>query len=185
MFYNQNDYAHIPYPYNGDYARNVATSGCGPCSCCMVVEALTGQTFTPEEAVEVSFAAGARQAHGTEMSLLAPAVCQKFGLKYELTDDAGKVLQFLQEKRGLVVANAGGDREGWIGVFTVGGHYIVLAEAQGREITVWDPSIKPGKFDREGRRDKVRVEGNLVYADIGVIAKDCDNRTPAYTLFYK
>ncbi len=36
-YYNQNDYPEIPY---GD--GSIETSGCGLCSCCMVVENMTG-----------------------------------------------------------------------------------------------------------------------------------------------
>lgn len=35
-YYNQNDYPEIPY---GD--GSIETSGCGLCSCCMVVENMT------------------------------------------------------------------------------------------------------------------------------------------------
>ena len=184
MFYNQNDYPNLPYVWKNDGAT-VASSGCGLCACCMVVEALTAQRFTPAEAAELALSCGARDDTGTEISILAAAVARRFGLRYELTNDAGRLLQFLQDGRGLAVANSGGDRPGWTGVFTTGGHFIVLAAANGREITVWDPSITPTKYDREGRRDKVRVEGGSVYADIAVIARDCDHRTPSYVLFSK
>ena len=48
-YWNQNNYPDIPY---GD--GTVASSGCGLCSACMVVENLTGQSFTPAEAVELA-----------------------------------------------------------------------------------------------------------------------------------
>ncbi len=85
----------------------------------------------------------------------------------------------------MAIANSGGDREGWTGVFTHGGHFIVLVSAKGREICVMDPSMKPGKFDEAGRAGKVRVEGNMAYVDIAVLARDCDNRYPSYCLFRK
>ena len=185
MFYNQNDYPDVPYPWRDRPNDSIADAGCGLCACCMIVEALTGKTYTPPEAAKLALAVGARDAGGSDISLLAPAVCGIFRLHYELTNDAGRVLQFLQDGRGMVVANPGGDREGWVGVFTDTGHYIVLAAAQGREIKVWDPMLRPGRYDKEGRRGKARVEGNDAFADIAVIAKDCDNRTPAYTLIWR
>ena len=41
--------------------------------------------------------------------------------------------RFLNENRGMVIANTKGDRpdDGWIGVFSDGGHYIVLTHAEG------------------------------------------------------
>lgn len=179
-YYNQGNYPDIPYG-----GGTVASSGCGLCASCMVVENLTGKSFTPAEAVELANTCGAHDDTGTEISLLAPAVCEKYGLTYELTCDHGKMLQFLQNGEGMAIANSGGDREGWTGVFTHGGHFITLVSARGREICVMDPSMVPGKYESEGRKGKVRVEGNLAYVDIAVLARDCDNRYPSYCLFRK
>ena len=49
-YWNQLDYPEIPY---GD--GTVASSGCGLCSACMVVENLTDYTFTPAEAVALAY----------------------------------------------------------------------------------------------------------------------------------
>lgn len=117
-YYNQNDYPEIPY---GD--GSIETSGCGLCSCCMVVENMTGHSFTPAEAARLAYECGACDETGTEISILAPAVCKRFGLTYELTCDHGKMLQFLQQGEGMAIANSGGDREGWTGIFTHGGHF--------------------------------------------------------------
>lgn len=185
MFYNQNDYPDVPYPYQDSPYSTIAAAGCGLCACCMIVEELTGMTFTPPEAAQLSLSVGARVSFGSDMSLLAPAVCARFGLQYQLTNDCGRVLQFLQSKRGLVVANPGGDRDGWTGVFTDTCHYIVLAAAKGVEVKVWDPMLQPGRYDVPGRKGKVRLEGNDAYADVNVIAKDCENRTPAYTMIWR
>ena len=48
-YYNQNDYPEIPY---GD--GSIETSGCGLCSCCMVVENMTGHAFTPADAARAT-----------------------------------------------------------------------------------------------------------------------------------
>jgi len=185
MHYIQNDYPNIPYPGPGEPDETVADAGCGPCSCCIVVEALTSNTFTPAEAVELALAVGARDKSGTDISTLAPFVCKKFGLHYELTNDCGHVLQFLQEGRGMAVANVGGNREGYAGIFSEGGHFIVLAAAKGREIEILDPWREEGRFEKPGRQGKVRAESGRFYTDVGVIARECDNRTPAYTLFFR
>ena len=102
-YYNQNDYPEIPY---GD--GSIETSGCGLCSCCMVVENMTGHSFTPAEAARLAYECGACDETGTEISILAPAVCKRFGLTYELTCDHGKMLQFLQQGEGMAIANSGG-----------------------------------------------------------------------------
>ena len=179
-YYSQLDYPDMPY-----CGGTVASSGCGLCSCCMVVENMTGSSFTPAQAVKLANDCRAWDNTGTEITLLAPAVCEKFGLTYELTCDHGKMQQFLQNGEGMAIANSGGDREGWTGVFTHGGHFIVLVGAKGREICVMDPHVPAGKFDEPGRKGKVRMEGNLCYVDIAVLARDCENRYPSYCLFRK
>lgn len=93
-YYNQNDYPEIPY---GD--GSIETSGCGLCSCCMVVENMTEHTFTPAEAAKLAYECGACDETGTEISILAPAVCKRSGLTYELTCDHGKMLQFCSRAR--------------------------------------------------------------------------------------
>ena len=55
-------------------------------------------------------------------------------------------------------------------------------ERMGQTIFV---SATPGKYETEGRKGKVRVEGNLAYVDIATLARDCDNRYPSYALFRK
>lgn len=176
----QNDYPDVAYGQG-----SVASSGCGLCSAIMVVENLTEHRVTPAEMVALADSVHAHDETGTEITLLAPAVCAAYGLACEYTCDHGKMQQFLQNGEGMAIANSGGDRPGWTGVFTHGGHFITLVSAKGREICVMDPSMKPGKYEEEGRRGKVRVEGNLAFVDIAVLAKDCDNRYPSYCLFRK
>lgn len=185
MFYNQNDYPDIPYPYKDSSYNTIAAAGCALCACCMVVEELTEKTYTPPEAAALATQVGARVSFGTDISIMAPAIAKKFDLRYALTNDHGYVLQFLNEGKGLAVANPGGDRAGWTGVFTDTCHYIVLVSAQGVEVKVWDPMLLPGRYEKQGRKGKVRLDGNDAYADMNVIAKDCENRVPAYTLFWR
>ena len=183
-FYNQREYEHVPYEYQGN-GRNIKTSGCGVCSACMIVENMLGLPLPVEEAAVMAVECGARIEYGSDMVAMADELCRRYPLTYEMTNDAGRVLQFLKDKGGMVVANSGGNREGYTGVFTKGGHYIVLAEANGRMVTVLDPNLYDGKFEEPGREGKVTVEGNLAFTKISVVAEDCSNRTPAYFLFRK
>ncbi|MBQ3201975.1 MAG: hypothetical protein IJB22_08660 [Clostridia bacterium] len=185
IFYNQNDYTHIPYPSAGFPNENIEDSGCGVCSASMVVENLTGQKFPIKESTAFALQAGARDDDGTDMEKLAPALCERFGLSFEATDDTEKVLAFLNAGEGMVIANPGGDREGHVGLFTTTGHYIVLAAARQRTVMVLDPSLSPTKFEKEGRRGMVFVDGVNIYCDIDAVKEDCLNRSPAFYLFKK
>ena len=96
-----------------------------------------------------------------------------------------RLLRFLQEGRGMIIANTYGDRPEHKGVFSDEGHYIVLAEANGTEIKVWDPMYREGsgRYDVPGRAGKVRLEGTDAFADFSEIEQDCWHRP--FFLFWK
>lgn len=182
-FYCQLDYAHIPYPSPISPNGNLADNGCGVCCTSMIAEALTGESFPPEVCAKLAKSCGAREGFGTNMAILAPAFAADRGLQVESTLDTDKVLRFLQEKKGLVIANTIGDREDWVGIFSDARHYIVVAEAEGNTVGVWDPMLSPGRYDTPGRAGKVRLEGTTAYADFSCVVGDC--MTKPYYLFWK
>ena len=130
----------------------------------------------------MSISLKANEKPGTDLKKLGPAVTEKFGLKFEMTNDSQELLEHLRNG-GMAIANSGGDRENYEGVFTHGGHYVTVIAANGNVVCILDPSLSTDKFETEGRRGKVRIDGNFVYCDIAVLAKDCENRTPSYYLF--
>ena len=185
-FYCQLDYEHVPYPSPvGAKNGNIANNGCGVCAASMVAENMLGISFPPEESAKLAKACGAREGYGTDLYIYAPAFAKHVGLQVRDTEDAQEALRFLQEGRGMIIANVRGDREGHIGVFSNSGHYIVLAAANGTEVKVWDPMYKEGsgRFDIPGRKGKVRLDGTDAYADFAEIEKDCFERP--YFLFWK
>ena len=104
-FYCQLDYEHIPYPSPTSPHGNLANNGCGVCSAAMVVESMTGQAFPPEKAAQFAKACGAREGFGTNMAIFAPAFSRAFGLHYAATGDPALAQAFLEENRGMVIAN--------------------------------------------------------------------------------
>ena len=178
VFYCQLDYADIPYPQTGTGRGNIADNGCGPCCAAMVAENMLGIDFKPWDACQLAIDCGARDEPGTDLYKFAPVFARKVGLSVRHTEDADEALRFLREGRGLVIANTQGDRpaDGWIGVFSDCGHYIVLAGAEGNTVRVWDPMYRPGRYDIPGRAGKVRMEGNEASADFEIIRQDCRDR---------
>lgn len=183
VFYNQNDYEHVPYPCEAEPEAEIKSSGCGVCSACMIVENMTEHKLSVEECARLSLSVGGRDNDGTDMQKLGPVIAERYGLTYAETDNPKKALEHLNGGHGMIIANPGGDREGHVGLFTTTGHYIVLAEARGRTVRVLDPNLKPDSFDREGRKGYVFVDGTNIYCDIAVVAEDCLNRDPAFYLF--
>jgi len=178
IFYCQLDYEHIPYPCTSTGFGTIANNGCGPCCAAMVAENMLGISYKPWDACEQAIACGARDNPGTDLYIFAPVFARTVGLRVRDTEDAEDVLQFLRARKGLVIANTRGDRpeDGWIGVFSDSGHYIVLAGVEGNTVRVWDPMYRPGRYDIPGRKGKVRMEGNEAFADFEIIRQDCRNR---------
>ena len=178
--YCQLDYEQVAYPSPVSPNGNLANNGCGPCSGSMMVENMLNVSFPPEESAKLAKECGSREGFGTNFYIFSREIADYFHLDLTVTEDAEEALRFLQEKRGMVVANVQGDRpeDGYLGVFANSGHYILLASAEGTTVKVWDPMYKPGsdRFEPEHRKQKVRLDGQDIYADISVIAQDCKDR---------
>ncbi len=175
-FYCQLDYEHIPYPSPSSPNGNIADNGCGVCAASMIVESLTGKDFPPEVGAVMAKQCGAREGFGTDMEIYAPVFTKEFGLYSIETKDPKQALEFLEAKKGMVIANTVGDREDWIGVFSDSRHYITLCGAENGVVAVWDPMYRPGRYDKPGRVEKVRMDGFTAYADFSVVENDCVGR---------
>lgn len=191
LFINQNDYPDMPYPTDTEHPDSecmlhgtVEMAGCGICSCCMVVDRLTMETLSLEECIQMSINCGANHEPGTDMVLLAPVVAKKFDLYLKTSNNTGELIECLQSG-GCAILNPGGDREGYHGLFTRGGHYITAVSYHDGEILILDPSWSEDKFQTPERKGKVREAGCLVYASPEVIIEDTENRRPRYFLFWR
>lgn len=188
-YYNQTNYPHVPYPTLtdlpelGGVSSTVRDAGCGLCASCMVIENMTGEDFPLIECLELSLNVHANHSPGTDMTLLGPYIAERFHLNLVMTDDAELVREHLK-KGFMAVACAAGDRpeEDYVGVFSHGGHYMAVVgiDADGEHIRVLDPSQVPGKYDIEGRREKVIVNGHILHTTMTVLAEDCRYREPKY-----
>lgn len=182
-FYRQLDYEHVPYPSPSSPNGNLANNGCGVCCAAMIVEALTGQSFPPEQAAVMAKECGAREGFGTDMRIFAPVFAPAKGLHWVSTTDTEVVRAFMESGKGMAIANTVGDREDWVGVFSDSRHYITLCGWDNGTVAVWDPMLSPGRYDTPGRLGKVRLDGNTAYADFSVVVNDCVGRL--YYLFWK
>ena len=159
-YYNQTDSRWRNHMYSsvGDSSQTIGTSGCGPTSAAMIVTATRG-AITPDEMGDLFVQYGYRSANnGTYWSAFR-AVADEFNIGYTETSDIQRALQLLQSNNYVVVSVGNG-------LFTTGGHFIVLTELNGDTITVYDPYLYSGKFDTSTRRGKVTVSGNTVYCSI-------------------
>lgn len=131
-----------PYQVKGETAT-IGGSGCGPTAAAMLVETLTGKTFTPVDACRWSVAHGYKaKGQGTYYSYFAPQF-EAFGIKcWQLSwtnvyhNPASKVhdqaLEYLKQGYYLIALMKKGN-------WTSGGHFIVVWWADGK-IRINDPA---------------------------------------------
>lgn len=184
IYYNQNNYRNVPYPSPTLPNATVKSGGCGVCCGAMIVSSMSPTAVDPVAMAAYAIQKGARVNGGTDMIRLAKAICADYGLAFSTTNDEATLLKHLAAG-GMAVVNVGGNRNGHIGVFSDGGHYIVAAGCNGNTVTIMDPAYYAGKFNLTGRKGKVTVNGNFCYCDISVLSMDTANRNPAYYLFSK
>ena len=150
----------------------------------MIVSSMTDTIIGPEAMAAYAINCGARVNGGTDVTTLADNICKDYGLTYETTSDENQLLEHLRSG-GLAIGNVGGNRDGWMGVFSSAGHFIVISSCSGNTVLVCDPDLYPGKFNINGRAGKVAVDGDYCYCDISILTNDTANRSPAYWLFKK
>lgn len=182
----QLDYPHIPYPTRMTedppaLHTTVKSSGCGLCSACMVADMLTDKVFTIEEAVAMSVEAGANPHAGTNMPIFGPVFAERFGLTMAMSNDLDEAIAHLQ-KGGKIIAHMGIPEGATIGLFTKGGHYVVLVDTDGEQFTVLDPSYDTGKFDIPERKGRVD-DSNAPFLRCPVKTLDSETK-PGKTKYY-
>ena len=134
-YYNQTDFRWENHMYSstGNRSQTIGTSGCGPTSAAMIVTATRG-AITPDEMGDLFVQYGYRSSNnGTYWSAFR-AVADEFNIGYTETSDIQRALQLLQNNNYVVVSVGNG-------LFTTGGHFIVLTELNGDTITVLDPYL--------------------------------------------
>lgn len=187
LYMNQLDYRHVPYMHNADNGcvpperMNVASSGCGLCSLCMIVDHLTTNKLELEEAVRLSETNGANRKPGTSMTILGPIVAEKFGLEMTKSRDPDEMIAHLQQGGEIIVNVRTNGRP--LALFTTGGHYMVIISTDGKEVCILDPSYTDDKFEIEGRKGKVRVAAPFIYCPIETLMGEIRDSGPAFFMF--
>ena len=156
-YYSQldNRWRYNMYSSVGDSSQTIGTSGCGPTSSAMVVSSIKGN-ITPDSMANLYTQYGYRSANqGTYWSAFkwtADVFDIGYSECYKLDDAVAKL-----KDNHYIIASCNQ------GLFTYGGHFIVLTGVEGDYIKVYDPYLYNGKFDVSSRRGKATVSGNTLY----------------------
>lgn len=190
LYLNQLEYRHIPYNHNvanggvPEERRCIATSGCGICSLCMIVEHLTGETLTIEECAHISESTGANHGLGTDLEILSPVIAGKFDLDYCHTSDREELANWLMSG-GEAVEYLTGDHDGKDGLFSHRRHFITLVSIDKDEVCILDPSYREGKFDTPDRKGRVKISEPFIYCTLGELCDEGVKDAPVFYLFKK
>ncbi len=165
----------------------VKSSGCGMCAAVMVADRLLPNCeFDLSDAISLSYSVKANFKRGTSYDRFAPAFAEKLGLKWEGSKNLEDLRRCLRTG-GAAVVLVGGDREGHIGLFTHGGHYmtVISEEADGR-FAILDPSFRPDKFEEEGRPGKVEIKNDvIILCDGKTLEEETETKPTPYHLFWR
>ena len=159
-YYSQldNRWKNQMYSSVGNSTQTIGTSGCGPTSSAMVVSSIKGN-ITPDTMANLYMQYGYRSANqGTYWSAFkwtADVFNIGYSECYKLDDAIAKL-----KDNNYIIASCNQ------GLFTYGGHFIVLIGVEGDYIKVYDPYLYSGKFSTSSRIGKAEVKGNTVYVSI-------------------
>lgn len=159
-YYSQLDsrWASKMYSSVGNPNQTIGSSACGPTCASMVVTATKG-AITPDTMCDLFVQHGYRSANnGTYFSAFR-AVADEFDIGYEETYYLDKAVELLRNNHYVIVSCGNG-------LFTTGGHFIVLVGIDGDTLKIYDPYLYSGKFSTSTRKGKVTVDGNTVYCSI-------------------
>lgn len=158
-YYNQADsrWANQLYTSTGNRTQTMASSACGPTAAAMVVSSSKG-AILPTTMANLFVDNGYRTASNGTAWAAFPFVADYFGFEEYYTTTSFSTMTKYLKKGYFVIASCNS------GLWTTGGHYIVLVADNDGTITVYDPYLYSGKFNTASRRPaNVRVSGNAAY----------------------
>lgn len=172
-YYSQLDsrWANKSYTSCGNGSQTIGSSGCAPTCASMIVTATKG-AITPDTMCNLFVKYGYRSSNnGTYLSAFR-AVADEFNIGYEETYNLDRAVELLRNNHYVAVSCANG-------LFTTGGHLILIVGIDGETLKIYDPYLYSGKFETSTRRGKVTVSENTVYCSI-----DNFRRYTNYTRFF-
>lgn len=160
IYYSQidNRWRNDPYTITGNPSQTIGSSGCGPTAAAMVVSSIKG-IITPPQMANLYVENGFRSKNNGTYWSAFKWTANKFGIGFEETTSLNKAIELVRNNYYVIVSVNDG-------LFTSGGHFVVLVGISGDYLEIFDPYLYSGKFDIPSRKGKVTVEGNKVYCSI-------------------
>lgn len=157
-YYSQADsrWANHMYSSTKNRTQTMIKSGCGPTAAAMIVSSIKGQ-ITPLQMADLFVKYGYRSANSGTYWSAFKWTADVFDIEFKQTYSFNTMIDKLEDYN-YVVAIC---KEG---LFTYGGHFIVIVGVDGNTLKIYDPYLYSGKFLTASRRNaNVTVSGNMVY----------------------
>ena len=149
-----NRWKNYPYTVTNNKNQTIGRSGCGVATAAMIVDSIVGNVSVTELA-DVFVKYGYRSPNNGTYWSANRAIADEFDIEYKETSNFGVMLEMLKSNN-YIIASVGN------GLFTTGGHYIMIYGIEGDNLNIYDPYLYVGKFDTSTRRGKAYVDGNTV-----------------------
>lgn len=139
-YYSQLDsrWSNNSYTSCNNSSQTIGSSGCAPTTASMIVTACKG-AITPDKTSELFVKNGYRSANnGTYLSAFR-AVADEFNIDFEETTNLDKAVELLNNNYYLAVSCANG-------LFTTGGHLIMIYGIENNTLKIYDPYLYSRKI---------------------------------------
>ncbi len=169
-YYSQIDsrWKNHPYTTINSSSQTIGISGCGPAAASMIVSSIKG-AITPDTMGDLFVNNGYRSPDsGTYWSAFR-WTADVFDIEYKEVSTLDDAISLINNNY-YVIASCGS------GLFTYGGHFVVLVGIDNDTLKIFDPYLYNGKFNVSTRRNKVDVKGTTCYVTINNFEKYANYR---------
>ena len=149
-----NRWKNYPYTVTNNKNQTIGKSGCGVATAAMIIDSIVGNVSVTELA-DVFVKYGYRSPNNGTYWSANRAIADEFDIEYKETSNFSVMLEMLKNNN-YIIASVGN------GLFTTGGHYIMIYGIEGDNLKIYDPYLYVGKFDTSTRRGKAYVDGDTV-----------------------
>ncbi len=149
---------YYPYTSTNNANQTIGSSGCGVAAATMIIDSIVGNVSVTDVA-DTFVKYGYRSSNNGTYWSAYRAIADEFNIEYQETSNLETMLNKLRNNN-YVICSVGN------GLFTTGGHYIVIYAVDNDTLKIYDPYLYAGKFETSTRRGKVIVSGNTVYCSI-------------------
>lgn len=145
-WHNDGNWHNHPYTSSNHPSATVKSSGCGPTCAAMVVSS-NGTKVTPDQMCDFSKQQGCRAAEGTSQALFKK-VADKWNIPYKALSSNDQMFQYAKDGWFVITVCSGG-------LWSSGGHYILITGANKDSVEVYDPYWYSSKPSYRGWSGKV------------------------------